>query len=84
MDNQTETTKVCLSDGDELEKLRDVVIRCHELSVGAYLHSDKELLQRIHRMTDAMIDASPVMSGFMGRGGAEAHRDILGGTGDIS
>lgn len=72
----TKTTPVRSADGSELEKLRDVVIRCHELSGGAYLQTDKELLQRIHRMTDAMIDALPAMAGFMGRGGPEAHRDI--------
>lgn len=79
----SETTVVLDRSGDELKMLRDVVLRVHDLAAGRWVQTAEERLRRVARLTDAAIDASPVMSGFLGRGGTEAHRDILGGSGDI-
>ena len=75
---------VRLAEGSELTKLRDVIIRCHEMSSGMYIQSPQEMLKRIHAMTDVMIDASSAMAGFLGRGGPEAHRDVITGSGDLN
>jgi hypothetical protein len=68
----------------ELAMLRDVVLRAHGMCGGRYVQSDTEMRRRTFDLLDAAVDASPVMRGFLGRGGPEAHRDILGGTGSIS
>jgi hypothetical protein len=82
-DPQT-TPKVVLDrSGDELKMLRDVVIRAHGMAAGRYVQSDQEMRRRIGVLLDAAIDASPAMAGLLGRGGAEAHRDIISGSGDL-
>ncbi len=70
--------------GDELKMLRDVVIRAHQMTGGMYIQSDEIMIKRAYRLLDAAIDASPVMKGFLGRGGECADRDILTGSGDLS
>jgi hypothetical protein len=67
--------------GDELLMLRDVVLRAHAMTSGAFIQSPEEMMRRTHRLLEAAVDASPVMRGFLGRGGPGTHRDILkGGT----
>ena len=70
--------------GDELKMLRDVVIRAHQMTGGNYIQSDSIMIKRAHQLLDAAIEASPVMKGFLGRGGPCANRDILTGSGDLS
>ena len=48
------------------------------------MQTHEERLARAFRLLDATVDASPVLRGFLGRGGPEADRDILGGSGDLS
>jgi hypothetical protein len=67
--------------GDELKMLRDVVIRAHGMTSGTFIQSPEEMMKRTHRLLEAAVNASPVMRGFLGRGGSEAHRDILAGGG---
>ena len=82
--NLVSQTTVTLDVRGELAMLRDVVIRAHDLAGGRWTQSSEERLRRIARLTDAAIEASPAMSGFLGRGGAEAHRDVLVGSGEIA
>jgi hypothetical protein len=70
--------------GDELKMLRDVVIRAHQMTGGAYIQTAEVMMARTHRLLEAAVAASPAMSGFLGRGGTDAHRDILQGSGDLS
>lgn len=83
-DGLDQQVSVPLADGAELEQLRDVVILAHELAAGKWVQSSDERLRRIARVTDAVIDASPVMRGFLGRGGPEAGRNLLGGSGSLA
>lgn len=82
---ESQTTGVVLdmSDG-ELRMLRDVVIRAHGQTGGNWVQTPSERMGRVHALLEAAIEASPVMRGILGRGGPESHRDILGGTGDLS
>jgi hypothetical protein len=64
--------------------LRDVVLRAHQMTGGAYIQSDAEMMRRAHRLLEAAVEASPVLRGFLGRGGPFADRDILTGSGDLS
>lgn len=68
---------------DELTMLRDAVIRAHGMATGQYAQTDQEMRRRIGKLLDAAIDASPAMAGFLGRGGPEAHRDVIGGSGHV-
>ncbi len=70
--------------GDELKILRDVIIRVHQMTSGVYFQSDEIMIKRVHRLLDEAVDASPVMKGFLGRGGECADRNILTGSGDLS
>lgn len=84
MSEPIQTTKVVLDrSGDELKMLRDAVVRAHGMATGRYVQSDQEMRRRIGVLLDAAIDASPAMAGLLGRGGSEAHRDILTGSGDL-
>ncbi len=40
--------------------------------------------ERAYRLLEAAVEASPVMRGFLARGGPCADRDILAGSGDLS
>ena len=80
-----QTTRVVLHDHEgELVMLRDVVLRAHQMCGANYVQSDTEMRRRAFALLDAAVDASPVIRGFLGRGGPEAHRDIIGGTGNLS
>lgn len=73
--------------GDELKMLRDVVLRALGMTSGVYLQPAETMLRRTHRLLEAAVEASPVMRGFLGRGGECADRDILGAgdrAGDLS
>jgi hypothetical protein len=70
--------------GDELKMLRDVVIRAHQMTSGVYIQGPDIMIKRAHRLLDAAIEKSPVMRGFLGRGGPCSDRDFLTGTGDLS
>lgn len=70
--------------GGELKMLRDVVLRAHQMTSGCYVQSDSVMIKRAHRLLEAAVEASPTIRGFLGRGGPEAHRDVLTGTGDLS
>lgn len=70
--------------GDELKMLRDVVIRAHQLTGGHYIQPPEEMIRRAHKLLEAAVEASPVMRGFLGRGGPCADRDFLIGSGDLS
>ncbi len=78
-----QTTAILDRSGNELKMLRDVVIRAHGLASGMWVQSAEERLRRVELLTEAAIDASPVMAGVLGRGGPEAQRDILGGSGTL-
>jgi hypothetical protein len=69
--------------GDELKMLRDVVIRAHQMTGSRHIQSAEIMIRRAHRLLDAAINASPIMRGFLGRGGPHADRDILTGSGDL-
>lgn len=70
--------------GTELKMLRDVVIRAHEMTGRNFIQSPEVMRDRTHRLLDAAIDASPVLRGFLGRGGPCADRDFITGSGDLS
>lgn len=65
--------------GDELKMLRDVVVRAAGLTGGAYIQSAEIMCGRAHRLLWAACMGSPTIRGFLGYGGPEAERDILGG-----
>jgi len=72
--------RIRLDDGNgELVMLRDVVLRAHMATMGHNLQGDAEMIQRAHAYLEAALGKSPGRSGFLGRGGPEAHRDIIGG-----
>ena len=81
--SERQTTVVLDLSGDELTMLRDVVIRVACLTARGRLESPEVRLRRIDRLCDAAIKASPAMSGFLGYGGPEAHRDIISGSGKL-
>jgi hypothetical protein len=82
--NQTTPRVVLDTSGDELNMLRDVVLRAHGQTGGRWVQSPAERLERVHTLLEAAVEVSPAMRGVLGRGGPEAHRDILRGTGDRS
>ena len=84
MADQPQTTVQLDTSGDELKMLRDAVIRAHQMTGGNYIQPDSIMIKRAHRLLDAAIEASPVMKGFLGRGGPCTDRDILTGSGDLS
>ncbi len=84
LDRPMQTTVHLDTSGDELKMLRDVIIRAHQMTGGNYAQTDTVMRARAFRLLDAAIDASPVMRGFLGRGGPCADRDILAGSGDLS
>lgn len=65
-------------------ELRDYILRAHGMATGRYVQSDTEMRRRIGKMLDAVIDADDTMRGFLGRGGPEAHRDAITGTGELA
>lgn len=84
MSDELNTTIRLATSGDELKMLRDVVLRAHQMTGGAYIQPPDEMMRRTHRLLEAAVEASPVMLGFLGRGGPCADRDVLTGSGDLS
>lgn len=64
--------------------LRDYLLRAHGMATGRYVQSDSEMRRRIGVMLEEAVEADDIMRGFLGRGGPEAGRDILSGSGDLS
>ena len=64
-------------------ELRDLIIRAHGMATGRYVQSDTEMRERIGDMLEDAIRRDDTMNGFLGRGGPEACRDILSGTGSL-
>jgi hypothetical protein len=62
-------------------ELRDYLLRIHDLATGQWLQSDTELRRRIARVTEAAISHDDVMQGFLGAGGPDADRNLIGGSG---
>ena len=66
------------------EGLRDVILR-----MGDYIFTDSRceptevLLLRAQALWEAAILNDNIMAGFLGRGGPEAGRDLIGGTGSL-
>ena len=78
------TTVVLDTSGDELQMLRDVVIRAAGLTGSAYCQPPEVMIKRAHNLLWAACMASDAIKGFLGYGGPEAYRDILSGNGNLS
>ena len=52
---------------DIVENLRDAILRVHSMAGGRFIQSDTVMRQRIEVLLDQVIDADPVMAGFLGR-----------------
>lgn len=63
------------------DRLRDVIIRAHGMATSKYIQSDTVMRDRIGRLLEKTIMEDDIMRGFLGYGGPEAGRDILGGSG---
>lgn len=66
------------------ELLRDYIIRAHAMATGRHTQSDATLRRRIGVLLTKAIMEDDVMRGFLGYGGPEADRDILGGSGSLT
>jgi hypothetical protein len=64
-------------------ELRDYLIRAHALAIGNYVQSDAEIRKRIGDLLEMAISSDDIMRGFLGRGGPEADRDLITGTGSL-
>ena len=57
--------------------VRDYLLRAHGMATGRMVQDDSEMRRRIGAMLEQAIQEDDWMSGFLGRGGPMADRDIL-------
>lgn len=66
------------------EELRNAIVLIHELATGNWVQSDAELLRRIGKRLDKVIQEDDIMKGFLGYGGPYSGNDLITGTGGLS
>lgn len=59
-------------------ELRDYLLRAHQMATCSYKQTDATMRNPIGAMLEEAIGKDEIMSGFLGRGGPAADRDILG------
>lgn len=65
------------------EYLRDVILRVHSMATTNYVQSDTIMRNRIGKLLTEVVMDDDIMRGFLGYGGPEASRNIIGGSGSL-